>query len=80
MLFDPSKRFNLVQKARVKVAERRVGAEDRMGEETEGFEAIVNRYDDDVGRLVDPVLEWPIARVSEDVTYAKSNRRLSSLT
>ena len=68
MPLHPAKGFNLVEKPGVKVTEGRVGTEFRVREETEGAETIVDRNDDNVGGLVNPVLEGPECRISEDIS------------
>lgn len=64
VILNPLERLDLVKEASVKVSVRAV-AEGRMCEETKGGEAVVYGDDDDVGALVDPVVEGPISRVSE---------------
>lgn len=42
-----------------------------MREEAERIKSIVDRYDDDVGRLIDPMFERPVPRVTVYIGYQK---------
>jgi hypothetical protein len=60
---DPLERLDLVEEARVEVA---IGGflQGGGGEEAEGGEAVVDGDGDDVGALIDPVVEGPVCGVS----------------
>lgn len=38
-----------------------------MGKEPEGVQSVIDGDDDDVWRLVDPVFEGPVTRVTVDI-------------
>lgn len=47
-----------------------------MSKEAERIKAIVNRYNDNIGRLIDPVVERPITRVTVSITWDEVNINL----
>ena len=67
MLLDPFKGLDLVKETRVEVAVGCV-SECRRCEEAERGEAVIYRDDDNVGALVNPVVERPVPGVAVDVT------------
>ena len=64
MRLNPAEGHALVLEARVEIAERGIVRELGSRKETNRVQAIVDGSDDDVGRLVNPVVEWPVSRVS----------------
>ena len=67
---DPAERHALVLEAGVHVTEGRVLQEFGRGEEPDRVEAVVDGCDDNVWRLMDPIVEWPVGRVPVDITYS----------
>ena len=67
MFLDPFKGLDLVKKARVEVPVGCV-SERRRCEEAERGETVVYRDGDNVGALIDPVVERPVPRIAVDVT------------
>jgi len=61
------KGLDLVKEARVEVTVGRV-SERRRCEETERGETVIYRHDDNVGALIDPVVERPVPRIAVDIT------------
>jgi len=68
VLFHPSQRLDLVEESNIKISIGRI-SQLRDAKEAKGWEAVVYWNDDEVGALVDPMLERKALRVAEDVAW-----------
>ena len=66
MFLHPFKGLDLVKEARIEVTVGRV-SERRRCEETERGETVIHRDDDNVGALIDPVVERPVPGIAVDI-------------
>lgn len=67
ILVNPSERLYLVQDSSIEVAVCRIRELWRR-KEAKRIEAVIDRHDNDIGALVDPVIEWPVPWVAIDIT------------
>lgn len=78
VVVNPLECEDLILEARIQVAEG-VGREVRVCKEAKGVKPVVDGDDDHVWRLVDPVLERPVARVAVDVALNMMSKLSGSL-
>ncbi len=69
ILLDPFEGLYLVKKAHIKVSIGGV-CEFRNSKEPEGRKAVVDGDDDNVGTLMDPMVEWKVSGVTVNVASA----------
>ena len=72
IILHPAQCEYLILKPDIEITEQWVRSELRVSEETEGVQPVIYGDDNNVRGLIDPMLKWPVSRVTRDVTCNSS--------